>query len=212
MTRREPRTRARTDWEAARRKFAVRAQSPEADAEAAELTLRARAERLAVVIEARPAQGSAIEVLIFERAGRRYAVESRFVIEVGACGKLTRLPGAQPSLLGVTNLRGDVLPVFDFARVWEGKNSSPPLTPQLVVLGAQNPDLGVLADTVDQVSEILVSSLSNISRFGVLQHTEYTRGVTDQGCLLIAGDAVLLDRKLFVAAHAANGQPEKDRN
>lgn len=42
-----------------------------------------------------------------------YAVPVEHVIEVAELGVLTPVPGARPALLGVRNLRGDILPVFD---------------------------------------------------------------------------------------------------
>jgi chemotaxis signal transduction protein len=46
-----------------------------------------------------------------------YAVGVEHVIEVAELGRLTPVPGAHASVLGVRNLRGEVLPVFDLASV-----------------------------------------------------------------------------------------------
>jgi purine-binding chemotaxis protein CheW len=52
------------------------------------------------------------------RLGReRYAVPIENVLEVAELGTLSALPGTGPAMLGVRNLRGRVLPVFDLARV-----------------------------------------------------------------------------------------------
>jgi chemotaxis signal transduction protein len=52
------------------------------------------------------------------RLGReRYAVPIENVLEVAELGTLSALPGTGPAMLGVRNLRGQVLPVFDLARV-----------------------------------------------------------------------------------------------
>lgn len=49
--------------------------------------------------------------------GESYAVAVEHVIEIAELGQLSPVPGAQGSVLGVRNLRGDVLPVFDLASV-----------------------------------------------------------------------------------------------
>jgi len=49
--------------------------------------------------------------------GESYAVAVENVIEVAKLGKLSPVPGAHGSVLGVRNLRGEVLPVFDLASV-----------------------------------------------------------------------------------------------
>jgi purine-binding chemotaxis protein CheW len=57
---------------------------------------------------------SAVHVRV--RIGREsYAVPVEHVIEVAELSDLSPVPGAPGSVLGVRNLRGDVLPVFDLA-------------------------------------------------------------------------------------------------
>ena len=52
------------------------------------------------------------------RVGReQYAVPIEHVLEVGELGTLSAVPGAGAAVLGLRNLRGQVLPVFDLARV-----------------------------------------------------------------------------------------------
>lgn len=48
-------------------------------------------------------------------AGERYAIDVAQTLEVGSRGALTSMPGAPPAVLGVHNLRGQVLPVLDLA-------------------------------------------------------------------------------------------------
>ena len=49
--------------------------------------------------------------------GESYAVAVEHVIEVAELGELSPVPGAHSFVLGVRNLRGEVLPVFDLASV-----------------------------------------------------------------------------------------------
>ena len=46
-----------------------------------------------------------------------YAVETALVREVVAAPELTVLPTAPPNVLGVFNLRGEIVPVFDLANL-----------------------------------------------------------------------------------------------
>jgi chemotaxis signal transduction protein len=46
-----------------------------------------------------------------------YALPVTHVLEIGDIGDLTAAPGASRATLGVRNLRGDLLPVFDLAAV-----------------------------------------------------------------------------------------------
>jgi len=49
--------------------------------------------------------------------GESYAVPVEHVLEVAELGELSPVPGAPRSVLGIRNLRGEVLPVFDLASV-----------------------------------------------------------------------------------------------
>jgi purine-binding chemotaxis protein CheW len=47
-----------------------------------------------------------------------YAVPVEHVLEVAELGEVTPIPGSPPELLGVRNLRGQILPIVDFAQVF----------------------------------------------------------------------------------------------
>ncbi len=89
------------------------------------------------------------DVLAFRCAGERFAVECRYVIEVGS-RELTRVPGAPSRLVGLANLRGEILPVFDLLRVL-GRDAEVGDSPHLIVLGAGAPEVGILAQSLDGV-------------------------------------------------------------
>src|SRR3546814_5572112 len=79
--------------------------------------LDARAHALArTPTEEQPA-GESIEAITFALANERYAVETRYVREVTRFADFTTVPGAPNSVVGVTNLRGGVLVVFDLRKI-----------------------------------------------------------------------------------------------
>jgi chemotaxis signal transduction protein len=53
--------------------------------------------------------------LLVVLGGERYAVPVDVVLEVVRVGRLTAVPAAPRAVLGVVNLRGEVLPVLDVA-------------------------------------------------------------------------------------------------
>jgi chemotaxis signal transduction protein len=59
---------------------------------------------------------SAVHVRV-RLGGEAYAVPVEHVIEVAELGTLSPVPGAHSSVLGIQNLRGEVLPVFNLASV-----------------------------------------------------------------------------------------------
>ena len=60
---------------------------------------------------------SSSRVLAFTAGNRRFGIAANLVREVGRLPRLTPVPHAPPSLLGLGNLRGEALPVVSAARL-----------------------------------------------------------------------------------------------
>jgi purine-binding chemotaxis protein CheW len=85
------------------------------------------------------------------RVGREhYAVPIGNVLEVAELGTLSTVPGAGAAMLGVRNLHGSVLPVFDLARVLA--IASDGSAPRIVVTEHAGRLAGL---AVDEVSDVL---------------------------------------------------------
>jgi purine-binding chemotaxis protein CheW len=109
------------DWPAARERverarIALRRIGTYSDQEAREL-LERRARDLARTVEEPPQPVRPLDVLLLDLAGERYAVEVDSVLEVVPAGSLTPVPCTPRFVLGLTTVRGRVLPVMDVARV-----------------------------------------------------------------------------------------------
>lgn len=101
--------------------------------------------------------GDDLVLLGFTVAGRAYAVEVGHVREVLAQADVSRLPWAPPTIAGVTNVRGEIVPVVDMARVLrvgEAGAQGP-----VVVLGGGGHPLGLRVDAVDAVTTIAARTL-----------------------------------------------------
>lgn len=197
----------RFDWDRARSRLAAAEPSEESERRDAERVLSERAVRLSQPQQAPALDVASLEVITFEHAGRRYAIESRCVLEVTTCGPLSRVPGARATLLGITNLRGELLPVFELASPSDARSAS---AKRLLVLGARAPELGLLVDAVDEVTALPQASLAEAQALGVNEYPEYVRGISAAGCVLLDGDAVLLDRRVFVANTPTGVAPGRD--
>src|SRR3546814_4484079 len=81
----------------------------------------------------------------------RYAVETRYVREVTRFADFTTVPGAPNFVVGVTNLRGGVLVVFDLRKILG--IPAPGLTDlsRVIVHGRERAEFGILADAVHEV-------------------------------------------------------------
>ncbi len=74
------------------------------------------------------------------------------VREVADLGQVEAVPGAQPELLGIRNLRGQILPVIDLARLLGLARTAPP--GRLLVAEAGGRQAGFAIDEVSGVSDL----------------------------------------------------------
>jgi purine-binding chemotaxis protein CheW len=101
------------------------------------------------------------DALLINVSDQAYALPLLQIQEIRGWSPVNPLPDTDAACLGVLNLRGHVLPVFD-ARMILGKPASEP-KPQDVIVVAMLGDkpLGLLVDSVSDIVEI---DADNISR------------------------------------------------
>jgi purine-binding chemotaxis protein CheW len=81
-----------------------------------------------------------------------YAMPVQHVREVVSLGEVTAVPGSRPEMLGVRNLRGQILPVIDLALLLGISASAPP--GRLLVAEAGCRAAGFAIDAVSEVGEL----------------------------------------------------------
>jgi purine-binding chemotaxis protein CheW len=109
---------------------------------------------------------------LFVRAatrGEQYAFAVENIVEVAKPGAVTPLHDTDPCLLGVTNLRGEILPVFDFGAVLHGEPLEQP--GRLLVVESDGLRAGLLVEAVDAITPLgtaLEPTGSELVPWGVL--------------------------------------------
>lgn len=88
----------------------------------------------------------------FRVGGETYAVPVEQVLEVADLGELAPVPGAQRAVLGVRNLRGQVLVVVDLATVLGIERNGP--GQRLVITEDQGRRAGLVIDEVIDVGDL----------------------------------------------------------
>lgn len=84
--------------------------------------------------------------------GEHYAIPIESVRQVDELGVVSPVPGAGVALVGVRNLHGQVLPVFEIARVLGIAADDPGRGPQRVVVAEHDGRLAGLG--VDEVTDV----------------------------------------------------------
>jgi chemotaxis signal transduction protein len=118
-------------------------------------------------------------------ADEHYALPVADVLEVAELGEVTPVPGAGAAVLGVRNLRGQVLPVVDLATVFELR----PTQPERIVIAERGGlRAGFAVDAVAGVEQLPEASEEVDSRHlaGAALADGVLVGVVDVGSVLEA--------------------------
>lgn len=93
------------------------------------------------------------ETCVRVRVGdEEYALPVRHVPEVAELGDVTPVPGTPGQVLGIRNLRGEVLPVFDMAAVLSATGATEPQ--RIVLADVDGRRCALAVDAVVEVAEL----------------------------------------------------------
>ena len=172
----------------------------------AEETKRVLEER-ARALTREPAQAESdddwIEVVEFTLAHERYAIASEHVREVYPLEELTPLPCTPSFVLGIVNLRGEILSVIDIKKFFDLPEKGLTDLNKVIVLesaGAQTGDMmfGIVADTINGVRRIRRADLQPPLPTLTGIREDYLQGVTAERVVVLDAEKLLNDEKLIV--------------
>ncbi len=160
--------------------------------------LRERARKLALVEEKGSEQGDKITVVQFVLAHEDYAVEASYVREVYQVKDVTFLPGVPPFVVGIVNVRGQILPVMDLKKFFDLPNKGLADLNRLIVLSSEQMEVGVLVDAIAGVRSMPVRELlpSPPTLTGIGE--EYLRGIGRDGVIVLDAGKILSDRRIVI--------------
>lgn len=155
-----------------------------------------RARRLARPPPAESRPGEGLTLVTFALANERYGIEARFVHEIARFVDFTPVPGAGDFLVGVTNLRGEVLPVVNLRRFFRLSERGVTDLTRLIVLGENRREFGLLADQVDDVAELRTDGILEPPASAPSSGRPYVLGVTKDALIVLDGARLLRDPRL----------------
>ncbi len=138
------------------------------------------------------------KMVTFSLANKDYAINIMQVKEIAKAGNFTYVPNTSPFVLGVYNLRGDIIPVIDL-RIFFNipvKTRKKDQVESMVIITVEEQTFGGVVDSIDKVVGISSSSIQPPHPiFGDI-NIKYIHGVVENAGRLY----VLLDvEKIFVS-------------
>jgi len=147
--------------------------------EPTEALLLQRAEALAVEVDEQAAEDT-VSILCFRLVDEWYGVEVERVLEIYQEYEVTPIPCVPDHILGVVNMRGEIISVTDLARLMHtGEASMHGAQSPAVVVGDGECATAIVVDEVGDIADVPVTSLepplSAIDR----HHAEFAAGAVE---------------------------------
>lgn len=134
-----------------------------------------------------PTGSSGGQYLVFMLNGETFAIDILQIREIIEYGSLTEVPMTPPTVRGVINLRGAVVPVIDLSARFGRARSTVGRRSCIVIVevegggSAQRQTLGVLVDGVSEVLEIGGAEIEPAPSFGARIRTDFIAGMARVG-------------------------------
>ena len=134
----------------------------------------------------------------FVLASERYAVESRFIREVEVLESLTPLPCTPAFVLGIVNLRGEILPVIDLKKFFDLPEKGLSDLNKIIVLQSGRMLFGILADAIIGMRHVLLANIhpSLPTLTGIRKN--YLKGITPERMVILDAGNLLADESIVV--------------
>ena len=102
------------------------------------------------------------KMVTFSLAGKDYAIDIMKVKEIAKAGRFTYVPNALPFVLGVYNLRGDIIPIVDLRLFFniEMPEREYDALENMLIVSIGELTFGIVVDEIDKVVGIQKSSIN----------------------------------------------------
>lgn len=155
------------------------------------------------------------QYLTFRLGQDEFGIEILKVREILEYREPTRVPRTSQFISGVINLRGNVIPVIDLARMFQHRAIQPTRKTCILIIEVTRTDdtvvAGILVDTVNEVIAIRSEDIDPPPSFGARIRTDFIRGMgrhDDRVIVLLDTATVLNFQEIKDAAKEIAGDAE----
>jgi len=174
------------------------------DADRSMAILRERALKLARKSTEEDRGEQTVELIEFVLGQERYALEVRYVREVYPLKDMTPIPCTPSFVLGMINVRGNVVSVMDVKEFFDLPRGELTDMSRVLILKNQFMEVGVLADQVLGERKIPVSEVNTGSAAVGRIRDNYVKGITRERLIVLDGENLLSDKGIVVHQEIAD--------
>ncbi len=141
-------------------------------------------------------QGEILQCVTFRLDGETYGINVMRVQEVLRVTEIAPVPGAPDYVMGIINLRGNVVTVIDGRQRLGLPQKELDDSTRIIVIEGEGQVIGILVDAVAEVVDIDTAEIDTAPGVGSEESARYIQGVTHCGDALL----ILVDIDKLLAA------------
>jgi purine-binding chemotaxis protein CheW len=126
---------------------------------------------------AKSAEDPILQWVTFRLENESYGINVMQVQEVLRYTEIAPVPGAPPYVLGIINLRGNVVTVIDTRSRFALPNAETTDQTRIVIIEAENQVVGILVDSVAEVVYLRQSEIETTPNVGNDESAKFIQGV-----------------------------------
>jgi len=134
---------------------------------------------------AESANNSITQWVTFYLDNEKYGINVMSVQEVLRITDIAPVPGAPHYVLGIINLRGNVVTVIDTRTRFGLVEKESDDATRIVIIESDNQVIGILVDSVAEVVDLQKSDIESTPNVGNDESSKYIQGVSSQGDQLL---------------------------
>ena len=157
-----------------------------------------RAQALALRENDEICQQECIEIIVFRLAYETYGIETAFVREVYPLKDITTLPGTPSFVIGIINVRGQIVSVVDLKKFFNLPEKGLGELNKVIIMYNERMEFGVLADIVEGTQSVALKEIMAAPPSVIGIGKKYLKGVTKEHIVLLEAESILNDEKIIV--------------
>ena len=124
-----------------------------------------------------PSDDPVMQLVTFKLQHESYGINVMQVQEVLRVTEIAPVPGAPPYVLGIVNLRGNVVTVIDTRARFGLPSTDIDDSSRIVIIESEKQVVGILVDSVAEVVELRASEIDSTPNVGNEESSRYIQGV-----------------------------------
>lgn len=149
---------------------------------------------------------SLMKLVTFTLGDDVYGIDIMSLREIRVWADTTSLPNTPSFVMGVINLRGVIVPVFDLRDRFGRGPTKPTKTHAVIIVAVDNRTIGILVDTVSDIIDLNEDDIRGVPEMEYKQESTFLSGlatVNGQMVSLIAADR-LFSKEVLNALSSGN--------